>query len=267
MGSLYISPLLPESRAFSPAYAFFYIFSCVALLSSEKLFAKRRVLKCAAMVLLLGFLILPVRQLGRLWDVHTWWQRTENILESARGSNRDIIIPYCPTRHEPPFLFAYSYLSDALERKTWRFSNIAKSYGLKSVKESMVRCRYESADGSIQADLVDVPDKNEMLLQVRSPHPDIVIFLPKKPHILQPMVAGYYGPNSSGKLVIDKDQLLDIGYYSPVLKPHQKRCHYMSEVRFPMKDSFRKPNCPRIYVMQHADDTACSLMIQHRYGE
>lgn len=41
----------------------------------------------------------------------------------------------------------------------------------------------------------------------------------------------------------------------------------MSEVRFPMKDSFRKPNFPRIYVMQHADDTACSLMIQHRYGE
>lgn len=268
MGSLYLSPLLPEPRVFSPAYSFFYVFAAVAFLSSERLFAKSRMLRYSSMVLLLVFMVIPTRQLGRLWDMHTWWQRTENMLESARGFNRDIIIPYCPTRHEPPFFFAYSYMSEVLARETWPFSDIAKAYGLKSVRESQVRCRYESIDGSIQAELEDVPDKKELLLRIRSQHPDIVVFFPEKVHMVQSIIGGDYGASSPEKeLTMDKDKLQDIGYHPLELTTYHKAGQYVSEVLLPVKDSLRRPNCPRIYVKLHPRDSVCRLMIQHKYGE
>ena len=248
MGSLYISPLLPAARAFSPAYAFFYIFSGVALLSSEKLFATHRILRCSAMVLLLGFLLLPARQLNRLWDMRTWWQRTENILESARGSNRDIIIPYCPTRHESPFLFAYSYMSTALEREGWTFSDIAKAYGLKSVKESNVRCAYCSADAAVSIELTDVETSMEVQLDICSEEPQVVLALPHSGGGLRSllgrkiqMLLMHDGPISS-------TELAELGYETLSVNLTQADGKYRGSVRLPGKGEFRKPNYPAIYI-------------------
>ena len=136
-------PTTPPMRSWQITFAFVTVATLRVFLPMLHLCVRRKLWAIVLCILAL----LPLLAFPKAWRQYEWLNRAFAQLEASRNSNADVVLPYWPFAKDKLFGFMRCFVASE-DTRSFENEGIARAFGLRTVRQSALRCMYSGQCGS-----------------------------------------------------------------------------------------------------------------------
>ena len=136
-------PTTPPMRSWQITFAFVTVAALRVFLPRFHLCVRRKLWAAVLGILAL----LPLLAFSKAWRQYEWLNRAFAQLEASRNSNGDVVLPYWPFAKDKLFGFMRCFVASE-DTRSFENEGIARAFGLRTVRQSALRCTYSGQYGS-----------------------------------------------------------------------------------------------------------------------
>ena len=136
-------PTTPPMRSWQITFAFVTVAALRVFLPMFHLCVRRKLWAAVLGILAL----LPLLAFPKAWRQYEWLNRAFAQLEASRNSNADVVLPYWPFAKDKLFGFMRCFVASE-DTRSFENEGIAHAFGLRTVRQSALRCTYSGQYGS-----------------------------------------------------------------------------------------------------------------------